>query len=1028
MTERARSSDPLDPGELRQRLCHELARQATTAAGLDRLRRLHAGALRPPPGTAEPGSAPSAGTAPGSPSASPPAPRPILDLQPVADAGRLAFVGSDGTRLHPRAGPLPHRICLLGESAAAGMFHRPHATPAAILSRLLNPGAGAPDRFEVVDLARPALTDRELAGATAAALQLNPSLLVVFAGNNWVWSGLGPDFAGQAAGGVEDCDEAAGALVAQGVPGIRALGERRQRERAGRTLDRLTALAREAAVPLVCVAPEVNLADIDVPHPVYWLPGDGVRLWYGGHRRASLLLAKGDATAAARAAERLIALDGGACAESHALLARAHQALGEPAAALATWRAAADAASWDPRFRRASGVNTVIIGALRDGCRRHALPLVDLPEIFARASAPAPPGRRLFLDHCHLTLEGITLAMAALAPVARRTLEPAAPPLAWCDLARGAQPEVPAAALGLARLQAGLYSANLGYRHGEWIEDLLATALDASPSLGEAVRDYLLARAAPCDPRLTAACRRNQASPVALDPRVWERSDLGGGLLERLCNLLSRRAPNLAAEVVRWWIEHDPLPPDGVELVAPRHWQADGAAWYDADGQSPALFRALAPASTFRFIADARQDLELALTARLPAPEGIPRAGAVTLSVNDQRLASFRLAASWRQRTRLIGRHFLRPGLNSIRLDWPLPVALGDAALVQAAQRLRLGIPADLYPIFGEVFSLRVLGVSAGWRRRSLHPLLCYAAAMSFFRREFRLVSPTTTRPGSCLALTAAILAAAAFALGPPGAAAQGAQAPPPARPLQGLVRDAAFILIVDGARVPVELYKGESAGAIVLLSPRLPSPLVLRAGALAAVDAAKVRKRPDATLDVAADAVLRPRGTFQVIPDGVRFAIDGHQVSVRHQEQPPLLGLRRLDEVTAHDPDYLAGASRYVADPQAVSALRQERRPVTARVYYGSWCSHCRLLVPHAVRLEQLLRGSQIHFEYFGLRNPQTDPAARQAGVTQIPTALVLAGGRELGRLSSDGDWRALEVALRTLLAGRPPAGWASR
>jgi thiol-disulfide isomerase/thioredoxin len=276
-------------------------------------------------------------------------------------------------------------------------------------------------------------------------------------------------------------------------------------------------------------------------------------------------------------------------------------------------------------------------------------------------------------------------------------------------------------------------------------------------------------------------------------------------------------------------------------------------------------------------------------------------------------------------------------------------------------------------------------------------------------RRPFAAVSAL------CLSLGAALGpgARSAVAAAPP--------VPPLTRHLSGFIRDTEFVLAVDGAPVPVELYKAESAGAIVLISPSFHSPLVLRAGTLATVDAGKLLKHPDATLDVATDAVLTPRGTFEVTPDGVAFTIDGHRASVRHVDPPPLLGQRRLDEVTAHNPEYLAGASHYAVNSQAVAALRQERRLITVRVYYGSWCPHCRMLVPHAVRLEQELRGSQIRFEYFGLRNPLKDPEAIKAGVSEIPTGVVSAQGRELGRIVSDGDWQALEVALRRVLASPP-------
>jgi subfamily B ATP-binding cassette protein MsbA len=265
--------------------------------------------------------------------------------------------------------------------------------------------------------------------------------------------------------------------------------------------------------------------------------------------------------------------------------------------------------------------------------------------------------------------------------------------------------------------------------------------------------------------------------------------------------------------------------------------------------------------------------------------------------------------------------------------------------------------------------------------------------------------------------LAALVLLAPGNAAAMSAPAAAGAEANGVRQPMRGFVRDIAFALEVDGRQAPVELYKSEHAGAIVLLSTSFRSPLVLRAGVLATVDAAKVQKHPDATLDLAADAVLRRQGRFEITQDGVRFALDGHQANVRHLDQPPLLGLRRVDEVTAHNPEYLAAATSYVPNQAVLAALGREPRPVTVRVYYGSWCGHCRMLVPHAVKVEQQLRGSHIRFQYFGLRDPATDPEAKKAGVTLIPTAVVFVGGSEAGRIVSDGDWQALEVALRGIL-----------
>jgi hypothetical protein len=64
-----------------------------------------------------------------------------------------------------------------------------------------------------------------------------------------------------------------------------------------------------------------------------------------------------------------------------------------------------------------------------------------------------------------------------------------------------------------------------------------------------------------------------------------------------------------------------------------------------------------------------------------------------------------------------------------------------------------------------------------------------------------------------------------------------------------------------------------------------------------------------------------------------------------------------------------------------------------------------------------EYLAAATIHFEYFGLRNPATDPEAKKAVVTQIPTAVVFVGSGEAARILSDADWQAPEIALRAIL-----------
>src|SRR6185295_2526663 len=86
--------------------------------------------------------------------------------------------------LRPKQAELPLRVALFGESAAAGYLYAPHLTPAQVLEGQLRSIGGSAD-FEVIDLARTNERLASLAQTVRAALQIQPDVLVIYAGNNW---------------------------------------------------------------------------------------------------------------------------------------------------------------------------------------------------------------------------------------------------------------------------------------------------------------------------------------------------------------------------------------------------------------------------------------------------------------------------------------------------------------------------------------------------------------------------------------------------------------------------------------------------------------------------------------------------------------------------------------------------------------------------------------------------------------------------------------------------------------------------
>jgi thiol-disulfide isomerase/thioredoxin len=283
---------------------------------------------------------------------------------------------------------------------------------------------------------------------------------------------------------------------------------------------------------------------------------------------------------------------------------------------------------------------------------------------------------------------------------------------------------------------------------------------------------------------------------------------------------------------------------------------------------------------------------------------------------------------------------------------------------------------------------------------------------------------PAQHRRRGALSITLAVGAALLLAAlaGPAATPAAAMQRVPSDNVLRDFQRTGDYVLVIEGKQVPAEIYQSQRAAAMLVISSSFPSPVLLSPGAGMAqtVNLMKIAKKPGGSLDLLADAVLAPQGAIDIRDEEVHFKADG--ISAVLAPAPPLLGLHRVEEVTAHNPEYLPRAASYAPNPQAVAALKKEQRPVTVRVFYGSWCPHCREMVPHAIKLQQLLKGAHIRFEYFGLPTGfGKEPTAQQIGIKAVPTGIVYSNGKEIGRITNNG-WLAPETTLVAILNGKAP------
>ena len=695
-------SDDFPSDSSSKQACRELARRLATAEGAraarDRQRegtwRLPTPAFSPwsPPPVAPVPATSLAGLVPDAFAVPPRWPRAISIWEPRGTGAELVFVRPEPlplgdhfaarAQLRPKRAPLPLRVCLFGESAAAGYLYAPHVTPAGVLEAQLRAVAGD-GAVEVIDLARTNETLPSLLATVESAVQIQPDVLVIFAGNNWNLLET-PEVSPYAPSVAARQDYAAAWRAAGGPAGPRALAVARLRALVDNAAERLALLAGAMRIPVILVVPEVSLTGWESRQPLAWQPGTDARTisrWYRLLAASLRHLQRGAWKPAERAARAMLALDGGTGVPtengavdgaggvgggnptSWRLLALAKLGACEAADEVASAARAEITAAAYPTlaFLAAPQATPLAQELLRQAARRHGFACVDLPAVFREHTGSPLPGRQLFLDYCHLTAEGIEVSMAAVAAevlrlsgIADGVAEDAhggaaigeIGEISGRELLRRLPPlRVPAEVEAVARLGAAIHGAHRLLAVGAKAPFLAAwcdAALEASPAVESAMLDLVAARVSPLPALLTPAQGRNLASPYRLGlPHGWRWEHLDAEVLLAIAASLDRRAgaPSRARyqrRLTDLLIAHRALPPQGIDLLA-----ASGALWeplerfypdvmsFD-DLPRPATLRAPWPETSFCLVcsghldagpaSEAGHDVELEITARLPMP------------------------------------------------------------------------------------------------------------------------------------------------------------------------------------------------------------------------------------------------------------------------------------------------------------------------------------------------------------------------------------------------------------------------
>ncbi len=338
-----------------------------------------------------------------------------------------------------------YRIVLVGESTVAGFPFYPQFSVGRLLEASLR-DAFPNLKVEVVNFGRTADPSDAVARAAIESLAVAPDVLVVMSGHNDYQAsyvedlrdGLWPRLRAALRKlrlvrlGFERVfsRDAPRPIVAEGrrigeSPWLTSTEFERGAARFRANLESIVDAARARAVDVVLVTPVSNLRDFAPCYSCY-----SRRLTSDEQREYERLLGELEAAVEAellpleseRMVERLRMLDPGVALAAF-LAARRCERTGQPADAAVLYAIALERDGYPNRARRA------LAAAVRAVAAERSARLADAELAFANAARGPAPGRDLFLDYCHPTLEGTALLADAIRPAVVELLARAGAPL-----------------------------------------------------------------------------------------------------------------------------------------------------------------------------------------------------------------------------------------------------------------------------------------------------------------------------------------------------------------------------------------------------------------------------------------------------------------------------------------------------------------------------------------------------------------------------------------------------------------------
>ncbi len=658
--------------------------------------------------------------------------KPIGTWYPETHKGEIIFVrqkqrdsmfweSSRATIKQKKDISIEKRVCMIGESAAAGMFFTPNFSPSITLSHHLHNHTDC--QWDVIDLTRNSINSVGIISTAESALQLELDFVVVFAGNNWFsdvhFEHDAPLFKRRAYVNI---------LKTQGTAALASKYKNNLEKHTRYLLQKIDAISKNSTAKFIFVIPASNYAHWERRCPAPWLGGDNTARWYEMYRTASKALENECYEEALQLGFEMLAIDQGVLPTSNRIVANSLIALDRSEEAYRYCVAEVDYSNAYDQITSIPGTPSFVRKIFHEFKYRSDIAIVDLESIFIGYLGKEVLDNSLFIDFCHMNLEGFKVSMA---PVASLIINQAAKKdteevtsISWKELVKkmnNKSKDIELFSLSLAYFYIALYNLHLNQtvinkQDLQKACDFFRKAVRFSKKILDIMEDYVRARCCEYGAGFSlskSGQRLIQRANSPLDIPVARFAEgVDAFTVETLCTTLEEYGRNGFALMSEYQAHYLRLLDKGVDLTEPLYIERITSIVrltidfeINTRRRLP-YFKSYWPCSYFSLVANAESDLEVHITFRIA--NMMTHNKYIGIFINEGLVARVAATVNWSKHKLVILKNRLNNGFNRLSLEWPELDQDETKKISEVATRYSMGLKVNIFPVFGEVFSLIV--------------------------------------------------------------------------------------------------------------------------------------------------------------------------------------------------------------------------------------------------------------------------------------------------------------------------------